>query len=681
MNPLCSEIELKSKSVHPRPSLPHQLHLELTDTRVAVITFDNPRKSVNLFDEATLNELEIALKGVLKLRATGLIFLSSKPSVFIAGADLETLGEAKGETLRRLIQRGQKLFSDVASLGVPTVAAIHGACVGGGLELSLACDRRIASDDDSTRLGLPETLLGILPAWGGSTRLPRLIGLPKALDLILSGKLIAPKHALKLGLIDEVMPRERLKSRAIDLVAAPPAERKKHWLTNHAVGGAVMRFIGRRRLMEKTRGNYPAQEEALEVVTRSVSGNIEASLAREAEAVCRLAETPAAGNLMRLLFLQEKAKRFRFDESVDRSALVPISRTAVIGAGVMGSGIAQWLAAKDYSVVLQDIDPGRVSAGMSSVAGLFSEAVNKRIMSRHEALRKTDLIFPSATPVTLHRCDLVIEAAVENLEVKKRIFADLSLRASSNTILATNTSALPITDLCTAPGVTGPDRIVGLHFFNPVSRMKLVEIVTTRFTSPETVERVLDFVRGIGKLPVVVRDSPGFLVNRILMPYLIEAGRMVDRGIDPGKIDRAMLDFGMPMGPLRLLDEVGLDVASHVAGTMVGSFGERFSIPMVLDRLVSEGNLGKKTGRGFYVYGKGAGRSNFSGNEDNKNVSGPEIARTLAALMVDEAKRCLDEGIVRSGDEIDFAMILGTGFAPFRGGPLRYGSQRDHEPR
>ncbi|NLT69258.1 MAG: hypothetical protein GXX91_01025, partial [Verrucomicrobiaceae bacterium] len=633
-------------------------------------------KTANIFDGLTLYELDIALRAVEKLRPRGLVFLSEKPSVFIAGADLETLHEAVTghgpDDLASLVERGQALFSRIAALGIPTVAAIHGACVGGGLELALACDRRIASDAKVTRIGLPETLLGILPAWGGSTRLPRLIGLPRALDLILSGKLLAPAPARKLGLIDEVLPREHLRDRALALLSEPVPERSSHRLVNHPFSAAVTACFVRRNLRKKMRGHYPAVLEALEVVRRGASGDEAVSFARESAAFVRLAKTDAARNLMRVHFLQEEAKRFRYDESIDPKSLASVRATAVIGAGVMGSGIAQWLAAKGHPVILRDLDRNRIAAGMKAISGLFDEAVKKRILTRHESGRKLDLVFPSASPVPLHRCDLVVEAASENLEVKKKIFADLSANTTPDTILATNTSALPITDLCTAAGVDHPERLIGLHFFNPVSRMKLVEVVVTEFTSPETVERTLAFVRSIGKLPVVVKDSPGFLVNRVLMPYLIEAGNMVDAGIEAARIDEAMLDFGMPMGPLRLLDEVGLDVAAHVAGTMTEAFGDRFRIPDVLTRLVAEGHLGRKSGSGFYEHCGGKKTSRFPGRGSATPSAPAEIAARLAGLMVTEAERCLTEGVVASADEVDFAMILGTGFAPFRGGPLAY---------
>ncbi len=650
--------------------LSHVLHLEITERGIGVITFDRPGSSANIFDEAALDELSRALYTVEKLEPKGVIFTSAKPGIFIAGADLNSLSEAKEEQLKQLIEKGQEVFQRIAALPMPTLAAIHGACLGGGLELALACDQRIATDDKSTRLGLPETLLGIIPAWGGSTRLPRLLGLPKALDLILSGKTLTGTHARKLGLVDVVVPKERLMEAATGAVFKKPT-RKGFPSTNNALSRWVIRGIARRSLLAKTRGNYPAQEAAVEVVTRGSGGSIVRSLQREERAVAHLAKGLEAANLMRLFRLQERAKKFRFAPRLDTASLPVIERTAVIGAGVMGAGIAQWFSAKGLPVILRDLDRDRVAAGMESVRSLFGSAVKKRILTKHEAMRRLDLVAPSAEPVLLTRCDLVVEAAVENLEIKKKIFADLCARSRPDTILATNTSALPISALCTAAGITHPERIVGLHFFNPVSRMKLVEVVVTDHTSPEVVERTLAFVRKIGKLPVVVKDSPGFLVNRILMPYLIEAGHLVDRGVSLEVIDDAMLDFGMPMGPIRLLDEVGLDVAAHVAVTMREAFGDRFELPKVLTRLVKEGHFGRKAGQGFYQYEKGkvagvaVGKGTLSATED-------DLATHLAGLMVAEAKLCLAEGLARDADDIDFAMVMGTGFAPFRGGPLAW---------
>ncbi len=636
--------------------------------KVSVFTFDDPDSTVNVFDTKTLKELEEYIDKISSDKEVqGIIFTSAKPSIFIAGADLHSLENTRGEELDKLVARGQQIFEKIATLDIPTIAAIHGVCLGGGLELALACDQRIASPDKSTKIGFPETMLGILPAWGGSTRLPGLIGLPAALNLILSGKQLAAKHALKLGVMDGLAPKERLLNRALVLLDSSPPKRKSHFLTNNIVSAALIRFLSKRKVMKKTRGNYPAQEEAIDVVTRAGAGIREDSFRRERQAIMRLVESDVTKNLMRIFHLQENAKKFHY--SSDASDFEEINRAAVIGAGVMGAGIAQWFSARNIPVFLKDIGDEQIAAGTKSISRIYQNAVKRRIFTKHEAGRKMDLIFPSAVQIPMESCDLVVEAAVENLEIKKKIFADLCSRTRADTILATNTSALPISDLGSAPGVSHPERILGLHFFNPVARMKLVEVVVTDATDPAVVERTLQFVRRIGKLPVVVKDSPGFLVNRILMPYLIEAGRMVERGIDPTEIDEAMLDFGMPMGPVRLLDEIGLDVALHVADTMIAAFGERFEVPELLKEKVKAGNLGKKSGRGFYRYD---GKKDDS-ETDSKEISRSEISTRLASLMVDESKMVLDEGVASSADDIDFAMILGTGFAPFRGGPMTYG--------
>lgn len=651
------------------------IHREDRGDGIVVLTFDAPGSGANVFNAVTLAALGEHIEWLAQESGIrGLVFASAKPSIFIAGADLKALAEASGAELTAMIETGQQIFNEIAALPFPTVAAIHGACLGGGLELALACDWRVASPDRATKIGLPETQLGILPAWGGSTRLPRLIGLPKAVDLILGGKQLVGKHARKLGVVDDVVPRERLIDRAVQLIARGKRKPDRYWLTNNRLAATIIRDVAGERSAKKTRGNYPAIERALDVVTRGVTRSVEDSLDAEREAVLELARGPVAEQLIRIFFLQEKAKKFHFAPGVESR---PVERTAVIGAGVMGAGIAQWVSARGIPVILQDIDPARVAAGMKSVAKVYAGAVKRRIFTPGEAKQKAGRISPASNPVPLQRVDLVIEAAVERMDIKKQIFADLCRRSSEKTVLATNTSALPISELATEEGITHPERILGIHFFNPVHQMKLVEIVVTEQTSDEAVETALAFVRRIGKLPVVVKDSPGFLVNRILMPYLIEAGRLFERGIDPKTIDDAMLDFGMPMGPTRLLDEVGLDVALHVGETMTTAFGDRFAVPSSLKQLVEKGHTGKKSGRGFYRYDARKTVPNpdalaLQRSADDAEFSREMLAERLALLMANEGFRVLEEGVADSADDIDFAMILGTGFAPFRGGPMTW---------
>ena len=677
--PILETMNAPSEQRERREPVDHNIRREQQSDGVAVLVFDRANSPVNIFDPATLLELERQLDEIAadsSVRA--LVLTSAKHGIFVAGADLDFVSTATGDELTEFIESGQRVFSKLAALRVPTVATIDGACLGGGLELALACDYRIASPDKGTKIGLPETQLGILPAWGGSTRLPRLIGLTKALGLILGGKILTAAHARKLGIVDALAPRERMVDFAVARIDAGKAtpKRSSHWLTNNRLVREIVQRKAHANAAAKTRGNYPAIPSAIDVVCDGLGGSEAESLELERRAVIELSTTQAASQLMRVFHLQEHAKKFHLS---DVSAPA-IDRTAVIGAGVMGAGIAHWFSSRKIPTVLLDLDEQKVGAGMKRIGKLYADGVKRRLFSRGEARRLIDRISPAVGAVPLQRTDLVVEAAVENLEVKKTIFAGLCGRVRADTVLATNTSALPIGELADDPRITHPERIVGLHFFNPVHRMKLVEIVVTERTSPAVVETALRFARKIGKLPVVVKDSPGFLVNRILMPYLIEAGRLFDRGVDADKIDDAMLDFGMPMGPLRLLDEVGLDVAMHVADTMVEAFGDRFAAPPVLKRLVDKGLLGRKSGEGFFVYGKGdasisekalACRASGAPQSLKEN----DIAERLSLLMVNEGFRVLDEGVAASGDDVDLAMILGTGFAPFRGGPITYARQ------
>ncbi len=647
--------------------MPH-LHLQIENSH-ATLTFGREGSSANLFDRPALIELSEALDALsAHPELAGLVIRSAKPSIFIAGADLNVLSSARGDDLRDLIELGQATFEKLARLPFPTVAAIHGACVGGGYELALACDWRLASDASATKIGLPETQLGILPAWGGTTRLPRLIGLPKALPLILGGKLLSPGAAKAKGLVDAVAPRENLERLALEYLSHGKRKPRSFLLLHHPLIVPLIAARARKSLLEKTRGLYPGPAAALEVAGRSCRGPVESGFLREKEAILRLVERPETRQLLRLHFLREQAKKHRPVEAEPRT----IDRCAVVGAGVMGSGIAYWLSTRKHTVVLRDIDDEALARGMKAIRKNYDESRSRRILTATEAARGLDRIVTSAVPVPLHRCDIVIEAAAERLDVKRKIFADLAARTRPDTLLATNTSALPIREL--AGSISQPERLLGLHFFNPVHRMPLVEVVRTDTTSDQTLATAVAFVRQLGKLPVVVRDSPGFLVNRILMPYLVDAAELFEQGGDPQAVDDAMLDFGMPMGPLRLLDEVGLDIALHVARTLADAFPGRMSVPALLEKLVAEGHTGRKSGKGFYIYDKHRISPDPAALElRSGNRSAPaDTAGRLAAAMIREARLCLDEGVAGSADDIDLAMVLGTGYAPFRGGPLQY---------
>ncbi len=663
-------------------------HLRLAPVRddVLELVLDQEGSSANVLSRALLGELGEALDEIeRRLPLKGLVIRSAKNSIFVAGLDLKELGEGMGEEqLRSLIRLGQQTFSRIAALPLVTVAAVHGAALGGGCELALACDYRIASPDSCTRIGLPETSLGILPAWGGCVRLPRLVGLPAALDIILNGRRLAARPAQKRGLVDLISPREHFVRMALGLIARGKPKRSRRTLANNPLSARLARARAGKLAASKTRGNYPAIPCALDVVVEGLRRSTEEAMRLEEDAVLALAPTEAARNLLRVFLLQDRAKRLKLSDLspwlAPPSGDVPAPSwrerpNLVLGAGVMGAGIAQWLTSREASVLLRDMQPEFLAKGMAHAAAAYAEAVKRHIFTEAEARQAMERITPVTGEASLQRVGWVIEAVVENLEIKRKVFSDLDTGLPDDAVLASNTSGLSISELARA--TRRPGRVIGLHFFNPVARMPLVEIVAGPETSAEVLEAALRMVQQMGKFPVVVKDSPGFLVNRILMPYLAEAGALFAAGARAEDIDACMLDFGMPMGPLRLLDEVGIDVADHVARHLSESFGERMPLPPLLEAMTKEGLLGRKSGAGFYAYGQEVEPVNpvamrFVATGGKAADLGREaLQQRMVLLMVNEALRCLEEGVAGSPDDVDFAMIMGTGFAPFRGGPMR----------
>jgi 3-hydroxyacyl-CoA dehydrogenase / enoyl-CoA hydratase / 3-hydroxybutyryl-CoA epimerase len=647
--------------VHGHPVTPKHFRLEVDHDGIAWITFDSPKSSANVWNEETLREFNHLLETIEHdTRAKALVLRSAKERIFVAGADIKAIRSLPQARVNDLIWLGQAVFDRLARLQIPKVAAIHGACMGGGFEVTLCCDWRIASDDASTKIGLPETQLGILPAWGGSTRLSRLIGLRKALDLITTGKLLNASAAKKAGLVSHVVPVERLEMLARRLVRGKrPARRFR--LEN--LFSSIIGRMARRKVLQKTRGLYPSVTKAVEVVCHAVRGEVENGLLMERNAVDELLKGPNAARLIDLFFKREEAAK----RPVSDGTVMPILDATVIGAGVMGSGIAHTIASRGVRVLMTDVSNDSLARGLERIHGLVSDATRRRLVTQVQGRDTLDRISTTHVKVPLNRHHLIIEAATENMELKKKIFADLATRVSDDTILATNTSALSIAEL--ARSVPHPERVIGLHFFNPVHRMPLVEIITLPETSPDVLATAVSFVQKLGKTPVVVKDSPGFLVNRILVPYLMEAVRLHQSGVPVKDIDDAMLEFGMPMGPMRLLDEIGLDVAAHVARTLATAFPDRFPNSDALDKMVSAGHLGKKSGEGFYKYKNGKEITPATHADLPKHES---IQTKLALLISQEAMRCLKEGIARNADDIDLAMVLGTGYPPFRGGPVTF---------
>jgi 3-hydroxyacyl-CoA dehydrogenase/enoyl-CoA hydratase/3-hydroxybutyryl-CoA epimerase len=634
---------------------------EIGDDGICVLTFDRPESGANIFDAATMQDLSEHLDAIEKDSSIkGVLVTSAKKSIFIAGADLKTLlRQAQTGELRAFIAKGQQVFNRLAALKVPTVAAIHGACAGGGYEITLACDYRIASNDPATKIGLPETTLGLVPAWGGSTRLPRLIGADKAAEVILKGKLYGAEEALKLGLVAEVVSKEQM----LD------AARKKLQAGKRKVeGGAPATPASLELSPPKIKGNA-APGRAYEIIKRSGDSSIEESLAMEVDAISELGATDATQNLIRNFFLADKYRKGSSKTAPDK-----ILHAAVIGAGIMGSGIAQWLSSRGVSVILRDVDSAAIDRGLANIEKTYADAVKRGLMNEAKAKEGRARIVASTQPGMMRDVQIVIEAASEKLEIKKKIFADLAASTSETAILATNTSALPIDELATSTG--SPARVVGLHFFNPVSRMKLIEVVVGQQTSDEIRERALAFARQIGKLPVLVRDSPGFLVNRVLFPYLLDAAEMFQSGVSAEEIDRPLLEWGMPMGPLRLIDEIGVDITVDIADTLEKAYGARDRAPEILRKMYEAKMLGRKSGSGFYKY---EGKQQMPNEalqewrqESGENFAAENITNRLTFLMVNEAARCLEEKVIATPEDADYGMVLGTGFPVFRGGPLRY---------
>ncbi len=647
---------------HDAPS--KHFKVDLDRDGIAWLVFDSPKVAANVWNEETLREFNHHLE-VLEhdTRMRALVLRSAKERIFVAGADLKAIREMPHAKVGDLIWLGQAVFDRLARLKVPKIAAIHGACMGGGFEVTLACDWRIASDHESTKIGLPETQLGILPAWGGSTRLPRLIGVRKAMELITTGKLLNAKAAQKAGLVSHVVAPERLEALARKL-AYERRPGAKFFLENVFPLPLLVGRMAERQVMAKTRGLYAGVLKAVEVVAQATNGDVENGLQLEREAVDELIKNRETERLIDMFFKREEANK----KPAATGTAIPIGDAVVIGAGVMGAGIAHILASRGVRTLMTDVTNDSLARGMERIHGLVSEATRRRLVSKVQGRDTLDRISTTHTAVPLNRYHLVIEAATESMDLKKKIFADLARRVSSDTILATNTSALSVAEL--AATVPNPERVIGLHFFNPVHRMPLVEVITLPETAPDVLATAIKFVQKLGKTPVVVKDSPGFLVNRILVPYLMEAVRLHESGVPVKDIDDAMLEFGMPMGPMRLLDEIGLDVAAHVAKTLADAFPDRFPKTNALDAMVASGQLGKKNGQGFYRYEKG--KEVVLHRERPAMPQHESIQARLATLISQEALRCLKEGIARSADDVDLAMVLGTGYPPFRGGPIAY---------
>ena len=589
----------------------------------------------------------------------GLVILSDKANGFIAGADISSFTKVKSEQQALdFIRMGQAVFNRLAAFPFPSVALIHGFCLGGGTELALACRYRVTRDDPGTRLGLPEVRLGIHPGWGGSARMVPLIGGLKAMDLILSGRSIDGRQAKRMGLVDLVVPERHLHAAAQQLIlegAAPSRAGLLDRLSNNFFVRPLLAMVFRKQVARRApEQHYPAPYAMIDI-WRKHANNQHAMLEAEAASLAQLINGATAQNLVRVFFLQEELKSLGKDKHYKPKYV------HVIGAGTMGGDIAAWCALRGFHVTLQDQAPERIAPAMKRAYTLFKRKL-KRPLKITEAL---DRLMPDHKGIGVERADIVIEAIFEDADVKRSLYKEIEPRMKADAILASNTSSIPLEELSSA--LTRPERLVGLHFFNPVAMMQLVEVVIGKSTSVEVAAHAMTFTRQIDRLPLPVSSTPGFLVNRILMPYLMEAVVLESEGVPAPLIDRAAVEFGMPMGPVELADTVGLDICLHVAEILAEHFNAE--IPGRLRKMVAAGDLGKKSGRGFYQYKKGkAIKSSASAGQWDLE----EISNRLMLRMLNESMSCLREQVVSSDSLLDAGMIFGTGFAPFRGGPMHY---------
>jgi 3-hydroxyacyl-CoA dehydrogenase / enoyl-CoA hydratase / 3-hydroxybutyryl-CoA epimerase len=662
--------------------------LKIEDDGLGVLTFDLPGEKVNKLSRVVIDELaDLLVRLSRESRIRGLMIRSGKPDIFIAGADVREFLTVPLEEVREGATRVQSLFEQLANLPYPTIAVINGACLGGGTELALACDYRLMTDSPKGQIGLPEVKLGLFPAWGGCTRLPRVVGLSAALDLILTGKSLDARRARRIGLVDEAVPAAILESWSREFARSKLGGGKPRTLRKRKSFGELVLEdtpLGRRavfsrardRVLEQTGGHYPAPLEALEVVEEGYGRPIAAGLDAEARHIGLVFGGEVQRNLLSIFFLTEEVKK---ETGVADPAVRPrlVARVGILGAGVMGGGIAQLAADKGLPARMKDIAPPALAHGFASAAAVWKESVRKRRLTPREMARKMDLVSGTLDYSGFARCDVTIEAVVEKLAVKRAVLAEWEAIVPPEAIFASNTSTLPITEI--AVGALHAERVVGMHFFNPVHRMPLVEVIRGARTSDETVATIFALSKTLGKTPVVVKDGPGFLVNRILAPYLSEGVRLVREGCRIEDVDAAMTHFGMPVGPLALLDDVGLDVAVKAAEVLGAAFPERMQAGGE-DALASAGRLGRKAGKGFYDYAGGKrgkpAREAYEALRATPREKSPlpeeVVVSRLVLPMINEAAFCLEEKVVRNAGKLDLAMIFGTGFPPFRGGLLRY---------
>lgn len=656
-------------------------HLEQDERGVATLTFDTPQSEVNVLCFDALYELEKALIQLHEDKSIKVLFIeSAKEHIFIAGADIKEIKAFKdsAETILKL-QQGQEIFNRLENLPFPTIAVINGACLGGGLELAMACDYRIATNEPYTRIGLVEVSLGIIPGLGGTQRLPLLVGFTKAIELITASKRLRGDKALMLGLVDASVPLGYLEFKKEEFIKEILAGRLKRklvtarrgikWYEMLAPVKMIIAKMARSAVMKKTAGHYPAPLKAIDVLEETLSMSLEDGLKVELEVFEPLATSQISKNLIELFFTSEALKKETFSKGKSKE----VQSAAVMGVGTMGSGIAWAFTQKEIPVRLGARKMQSIATAISGMRQSFEKMKKRGRLTEREIGLKMDSVTYSTMLEGFENVDMVVEAVSEDLDVKQKVFASLEEVLKDDAIIATNTSSLSISKL--AKKTKHPERFVGMHFFNPVAMMPLVEVIAGEKSSDDALATVVSLAKKLGKIPIKVSECAGFLVNRTLLPYLNEAAKIFEEGENIEQIDRVLKAFGMPMGPFTLADEVGIDIGVKVSDILYDAYGERMTPSPVLSKMIEKNYLGKKNGKGFYLH-KGKKRVTHEEVYDlqvGKNMLDDDvICDRVILLMVNEAVKCLEEGVVDNAQYLDMAMVMGTGFPPFRGGVLRY---------
>jgi 3-hydroxyacyl-CoA dehydrogenase/enoyl-CoA hydratase/3-hydroxybutyryl-CoA epimerase len=653
---------------------------------VGVITIDVPGEKMNTLKAEFVPQIKAVLaEARSNPQLAGLVLISGKRDNFVAGADISMIANCQtAEEAEALARQGQEVMAEIAALPFPVVAAIHGACLGGGLELALACSARICTLDEKTRLGLPEVQLGLLPGSGGTQRLPKLIGVSQALPLILSGKQLRAKQALKLGVVDDAVPQSILLETAVAQVHKGKVTRRELALRDRIMQAPLARSVlfalAKRQTDSKTQGNYPATDRILQVVRTGLEQGSHTGHAAEARAFGQLAMTPESAALRSLFFASTAVKKEAMADAEPR----PLRQIGVLGGGLMGGGIASVTAMKaGLAVRIKDVNLNGVNHALQYSWDLLSQKVKRRQLKPAERQQQMARISGGTDYQGFSHRDVVIEAVFEDLVLKQQMVAEVEEHCQPQTIFASNTSSLPIVDI--AAKAQRPENVIGLHYFSPVDKMPLVEVIPHAGTSGATLATTVQLARQQGKTAVVVADRPGFYVNRILAPYINEAMRCLLEGEPVEHIDRALVKFGFPVGPLQLLDEVGIDVGSKISPILQQAYGERFNAPEAVNAILADGRKGRKNKKGFYLYTQSRWPGKRKVDESlyrllnikpQAKQSEEQIAERCVMMMLNEAARCLDEGVIRSARDGDIAAVFGIGFPPFLGGPFHYMDQR-----